>query len=73
MLCTGSFLYHLGENNFAGSSYMRRFLYYNIIAKKDFYGTRPELVEETNRVKTEKRTGLGLGAATVFETMFEEG
>lgn len=74
MLCTGSFLYHLGENNFVGNSYMQRFLYYyNTIAKKDFYGTRPELGEETNRVKTGKRTGLGLGAATVFETMFEEG
>ena len=52
---------------------MRRFLYYNTIAKKDFYGTRPELGEETNRVKTGKRTGLGLCAATVFEAMFEEG
>lgn len=53
---------------------MQRFLYYyNTIAKKDFYGTRPELGEETNRVKTGKRTGLGLCAATVFEAMFEEG
>lgn len=52
---------------------MRRFLYYNTIAKKDFYRTKPELGEETNRVKTEKRTGLGLCAATVFEAMFEEG
>ena len=52
---------------------MRRFLYYNIIAKKDFYGTKPELGEDTNRVKTGKRTGLGLCAATVFEAMFEEG
>jgi len=45
----------------------------NIIAKKVFNGTKPELGEETNRVKTEKRTGLGLCAATVFEAMFEEG
>lgn len=52
---------------------MRRFLYYNTIAKKDFYGTKPELGEDTNRVKIGKRTGLGLGAATVFETIFEEG
>ena len=45
----------------------------NIIAKKVFNGTKPELGEETNRVKTEKSTGLGLCAATVFEAMFEEG
>lgn len=73
MLCTGSFFASFCKRIFTGNSYMRRFLYYNTIAKKDFYGTRPELGEETNRVKTEKRTGLGLCAATVFEAMFEEG
>ena len=35
---------------------MRRFLYYNTIAKKDFYGKKTGIREDTNRVKTGKRS-----------------